>query len=329
MVMRPSLTQLCAGFIENRDALRATLSWESAYLYPVCAAIFTDRRCSVQPEQLKYCRDILKAHTGVFSNFRSTGKLPLIVMMATDGNPEGRLERALEVYEALKKHFFTSAYLPVAAMIIADLAPAGAYESIARRTRRIYDLMKNEHPFLTCAEDSVFAAMLALSPLSDEDVVYETEFCYQYLKPTFFSGNAVQSLSHVLALGDGDAEEKCRRTLELFTQLKSRGRKYGTSYELATLGVAALLPLELDTIADDLLAVDHWLSGQKGYGFFGVGSQQRLMHAAMLVVSDHLGQSGNSTLNGAAIGATISLIAAQQAAMCAAIAASTAASTSS
>ena len=326
--MRTSLQQLCGDFIENRDTIRATLGWESSYLYPVCAAIFADQRRSADPQQLRDCRDALKARTGVFSNFRSTGKLPLIAMMASDNDPEGRLERSLELYDLLKTHFFTSAYLPVAAMILAGLAPEGQYEAIARRTRTLYDLMKSEHPFLTSAEDSVFAAMLALSPLQDEEVVYETEFCYQYLKPSFFSGNAVQSLSHVLALAEGPVEEKCRRTLELFELLRARGRKYGTGYELATLGVAALLPDSIQAIAADLIEVDDWLKGQKGYGVFGLGRTQRMMHAAMLVVSDSLPFGDNTALQGAAVGGVISLIAAQQAAMCAAIAASTAAATS-
>ena len=75
------------------------------------------------------------------------------------------------------------------------------------------------------------------------------------------------------------------------------------------------------------MEVDDFLSGQKGYGFFGLGRKQRLMHAGMLVTSDYIGRS--DAMNTAAIGGTISLIAAQQAAMCAAIAAASAAAASS
>ena len=77
----------------------------------------------------------------------------------------------------------------------------------------------------------------------------------------------------------------------------------------------------------DIMEVDDFLAAQKGYGFFGIGRKQRLMHAGMIVASDYLGESG--TMQTAAIGATLSLIAAQQAAMCAAIAASSAAAASS
>ncbi|MGN0400381.1 MAG: DUF4003 family protein [Blautia sp.] len=324
--MRTSLEALCGNFIENRDIVKAVFAWENSYLYPVCAAIFTDKRRKADPAKLEYCKNLLKSQTGVFSNFRSTAKLAMISMLAVDREPEGKLDRALQVYNELKGYFWGSQYLPVASMMIASMVEPARYQEVAFRTRHIYNLMKSEHPFLTSGEDSVFAAMLALSVLTDEQIVEETETCYRLIKPEFFSGNAVQSLSHVLALGEGRAEEKCRATLELFHGLKARGYKYGTDYELATLGILALLPTDLDSVMTDIMEVDDFLSRQKGYGFFGIGRKQRLMHAGMIVTSDYTSQSDN--MHTAAIGGTISMIAAQQAAMCAAIAASSAAAAS-
>ena len=325
--MRATLSALCSSFITNRDIVKSVFPWESAYLYPVGAAIFTEKRCTADPDRLESCKKLLKSQTGLFSNFKSTAKLALIAMLAVDGSPERKLNQALQVYDALKEHFWGSQYLPVASMILSDVVEPERYGEVAARTRHIYELMKNEHPFLTSGEDSVFAAMLALSELTDEQIVEETEHCYRLLKPEFFSGNAVQSLSHVLALSEGKAEDKCKATMELFHSLKAKGCKYGTDYELATLGVLAMLPADRSAVVTDIIEVDNFLSEQKGYGFFGVGKKQRLMHAGMLVTSDYLGESG--TMQTAAIGGTISLIAAQQAAMCAAIAASSAAAASS
>lgn len=324
--MRQSLAELCSCFLDNRNAVKAAFAWESVYLYPVCAAILTDRRVTADVEQLRRCRDLLKARTGVFSNFRSTAKLAMIAMMAADSDPEGKLERALLVYDALKEHFWGSQYLPVAAMALSDAVPPEQYEDVAERTRSIYNRMREEHPFLTCSEDSVFAAMLALSPLEDEQIIAETERCYRLLKPEFFSGNAVQSLSHALALGEGGAEEKCAAVLRLYRELKRQGYPYGTGYELATLGVLALLPADPNAVLTDVMQTDDHLSEQKGYGLFGPGRKQRIMHAGMLVVSDYIGPS--DTVHTAALGGTLALIAAQQCAVCAAVAASSAAAAS-
>lgn len=320
--MKPALAELCTCFIKNRDVIKNAFFWENGYLYPVCAAIFADKRKVVTEGKLMYCKNLLHEETGMFSNFRSTVKLALISMLAVDGDPEGKLRKSLVVHNLLKQKFFGSSYLPVASMIIADLVDPGRFAEITEKTRRIYDLMKAEHPFLTSSEDSVFAVMLALSNLTEEKIVSETETCYRILKQEFYSSNAVQSLSHVLALSEGAAGDKCKRTLSLFHALKQRGYKYSTDYELATLGILAMLPVAQDEIINDVILVDRFLSGQKGYGVFGLGRKQRLMHAAMIVTCYYMGREENLAMNTAAIGATVSLIAAQQAAMCAAIAAS-------
>ena len=321
--MRSSLNNLCNSFIENRDTLKETFFWGSSYIYPVAAAVFVDKRKMAKVEHLEKCHEILKDNTGFFSNFRNYIKLPMVSMMAVSSDPEDKLKKALTVYEMLKQHFFSSNYLPLASMTISDFVEPVHYEAVAHRTRRIYDLMKQEHPFLTSGEDSVFAALLALSNTSDEVIVQNTEECYDILKPQFFSSNAVQSLSHVLALCEGDAEMKCSRAMDLFYKLKDQGFKYGTGYELATLGVLAMLPADLDTIADDTVQVAEYLAGQRGYGILGMTKRQRLMHAGLIVTSDYLDQ--NTSMQVAAVSSTISLIIAQQTAVCAAIAAANAA----
>ena len=320
--MRTSLKSLCNSFIESRDTIKETFFWGSSYIYPVAAAVFVDKRVTADRERLEMCGDVLKENTGFFSNFRNYIKLPMVSMMAVSSDPEDKLKKALSVYELLKQHFFSSNYLPLASMTISDFVEPIHFEAVAKRTRRIYDLMKQEHPFLTSGEDSVFAALLALSTASDEQIVLNTEQCFDILKPQFFSSNAVQSLSHVLALCEGSAELKCGRAMELFYKLKDQGYKYGTGYELATLGVLAMLPADLDTIADDIVQVAEYLAGQRGYGILGMTKRQRLMHAGMIVTSDYLDQ--NASMQAAAVSSTISLIIAQQTAMCAAIAAASA-----
>ncbi|MBE6931180.1 MAG: DUF4003 domain-containing protein [Ruminococcaceae bacterium] len=327
--MNANLAQLCRQFIENRDIIKSTFAWESSYIYPVCAAIFTDQRVTAEREKLLACREILKSRTGVFSNFRGNPRLTMISKMALSEDPNGKLGRALELYAALKKHFMASEYLPVASMVLSELTDPGQYAAISARTRHIYELMKAEHPFLTSGEDSVFASLLSLSSLEDESIVSHMEVCYQLLKPQFFSHNAVQSLSHVLALCAGSAEEKCSRTLELFAELKARNCPYGTGYELPTLGVLAMLPGDHETMVQELIETDAWLGTQRGYGVFGPGRRQRLMHAGMLVTSDRLGQENNAVMGSAAMSAAVSMIAAQQAAICAAIAATSAAQAAS
>lgn len=325
--MKLELQKRCEMFITNRDIAKAALSWESAYVYPLCAALFTSKGIVANEQRLRECNGLLKQNTGIFSSFRGISKMATVAALALSENPADKLEKLLFVFDKLKEVFWGSAYLTVAAAAITDFAEVSQYEAITKRTRIIYNHMKEAHPFLTSGEDSAFAALLALSGLNDQMVGQEMERCYQILKEHFWSKNAVQSLSHVLALGNEAAEPKCERVIRLYQSLKEKGYKYGTAYELPTLGTLALTGADIRQLSQDIMEADGCLKTQKGFGAFGVGAKQRLMYAGMLVMNDAVPYT--QTMEIAALNGIVSLVIAQQAAICSAMAASAAAASAS
>lgn len=321
--MKEQTRRNCEQLTENRDRVKSVFPWNGGLLNLACAGIFTAKGRTVDEPVLEDCKNLLKQKAGIFSSFRSTARSPIAAMLATSGNPEQTLENGLLVYQLLKQDFWASTYLPLAAMMIAQMARPSRYEEIASRTRTIYDRMKKEHPFLTSGEDSAFCALMALSEKTDDVMMEDAEQCYRDLKPHFFSSDAVQSLSNVLALCDGRPDAKCEKTIELFEKLKAAGHKYGTGYELPTLGVLAMSGGNADEIVQEIAEIDDWLSQQKGFGVFsGIGRKQRLMYAGIMAQKDYLNEEAMQT---AAVNGTISLIVAQEAAMYAAVAASSAA----
>lgn len=313
----------CKNLIKNKETMKSAFAWEDGLTHLACAGIFINKEQTANEEMLLQCKDILKRSTGIFSNFKSTAKPMIVAMLAANENPQLLMERGLKVYDLLKEEFMSSVYLPIAAMIIAQYADEARYAELAQRTRRIYKQMRADHPFLTSGEDSTFCALMALLDKPDEVLLGDAEECYKILKNNFFSSNAVQSLSHVLAMCDGEPENKCQKTMELFQKLKEAGHKYGTSYELPTLGVLAMADGNQDEIAAEMAEIDQWLSEQKGFGFFSsISAKQRLMYAGMIAQQDYI---NDKMMQSAAVNGVISLIVAQQAAMCAAITASAAA----
>lgn len=325
--MRNALEKRCQLFIENRDIIKSAFIWESSYIHPLCASIYTMKGRRADADILKNCRNILNEKTSLFSNFRGISKMATITTLSLSANAEYKMDQLLDIYGKLKEVFWGSEYLTVAASVISDMAEPAQYGQITQRTRTIYNRMKEAHPFLTAGEDSSFAALLALSELDDIYIEQEMERCYTLLKSRFFSGNAVQSLSHILALGEGTAEEKCTKAMELYEYLKSKGRKYGTSYELATLGVLAMSDADVITLAQDIIEVDDYLRSQKGFGSFGIGAKQRLMYAGILTMCDYMPEL--QPMKTAALNGVVSLVIAQQAALCASAAAASAAAASS
>ena len=322
--MRESLQERCDLFIENRGELKLVFPFVSSVITPLCSSLFTLKGLCVDATTIQNCRKVLKENTGLFSNFRGISEAVVISLLALSDNPEEKMHRMIEVHARLRDGVWPSEFLVIAAIVIADLGQPETYEEVVERTKAIYRKMKEAHPFLTTSEDMAFAALLALSDMDAFSIEEETERCYSILMPEFFSKNAVQSLSHVLALGEQPAEEKCERVMALFRYLKERGLKYGTNYELATLGVLALQEVGFEALAQDMIAVDEFLRTQKGFGPFSITAKQRLMYAGILTMYDYTPKF--DTMQAAMLNGVVALIIAQQAAMCAAMAASVAAS---
>lgn len=324
--MNTDIKTRCEQLIENRDRAKTVFSWDGGLVHLACAGIYSAKGKTIDPDQLRACQTMLKQNVGVFSNFRGVAKAPVTAMIASSANPKLLLERGLDVYTLLKQHFWDSSYLPLAAMIIAQTAKPYRYEEIAVRTRKIYDEMKRKHPILTSSEDSTFCALLALADQPEEKLLDEIECCYQRLTKTFSSSNAVQSLSHALALCEGNAEEKCDRTVKLYEMLRAHGYKFGTGYELPVLGILAMTEESLEETVSVIGEIDDWLAKQKGFGIFGsVTKKQRLMYAGILAKQETL---SDGAMEAAAVGGTLSLLIAQEVALTAACASSMAAAAS-
>ena len=341
--MKDALHSRCEAFIANRDLLRKRFKLESSYLYPICANIFCARGVTPSEETLIMCRDILKSKANAFSNFRGNLSLPIISMLAAGSAPEARMDEAIENYAALKKYFFRSSYLALAAFALADMGMGARAIDHVERGREIYDRMKKEHPFLTSAEDSVFAVLLSFSEKPLEQMVDEMEQIYGMVKERFSSGNAAQSVSHVLSVSADDPSQKVKKFFSLYDGIRESGGKYGKHYQLSTLAAASLTALTAGELVQDMMDIDHYLSEQKGYGFLSLDNRTRMMHAAMLVSDQEclhrdrldalMSASGSeaaerSAAQTAVLTSTLSMLAAQQAAMCAAVSSSAAVSAS-
>lgn len=317
------LQQRCELFITNRDTIKKTFKNKDEAVYAACAAIYTSRGMQADGSELKKCKKLIEESKGIFSSFRGSMLLASASLLAVSDRPRELLEQVLDIYDRLKKYFTGTEYLVQAAFTIAEYAYGADIDDICKRAKGLYKKMKREHPFLTGSEDSVFAISLAMSERDDKDLINDMEACYKIIKPEF-SNNYVQTVSHVLALEDGESERKSSKFLGLYDGLKTAGKKYGKTYELSVLAALSASGVSNDRIVADLLYTDDFLDDQKGYGgLFGTSKKTRLMHAA-LIVSGVYGSRGSQI---AAIASAAAIIAAEQAMMAAIIASTVAVNT--
>ena len=324
--MNPSLQKICEDFIVNRDAVQKAFKWDLSYVYPVCANIFCARGRIVNPEQLKESRKVIDENTGLLSNFRGNIRPILAAMLALSSDPASQMEQAKENYALLKKEFRGTEYLAMAAFLLTNMASRTQVEEKTARGKEIYQRMKKEHPFLTGGEDSVFAVLMAFSEKTDDELISDMEACYQALKARFHIGNEVQTVSHVLAMTDGESEKKAQRVIDLYKAVRDAGVKYGKNHELATLAALSLTETDIPTLVEEIREADAFLMTQKGYGVLGLGAQQRAMNAAMIVSDQYTSREQVRT---ASMTSTLALVIATEMAMCAIAASVSAMATSS
>ncbi len=311
--MDNQLDVLCKKFIQNRDIIKTTFKWDSNYMFPICSSIFIGKGITPDKDMLIKCRQLLKESTSFFSNFNSFLRPVVVSTLATYDEPHIILERSLEIYDMLKKEFKASDYLVLSSIMLADFKLTNEqYSNIIHKSREIYKLQKSIHPLLTSQEDTTFCVLSALSNATPKYSNQLAEEGYMLLKPYFSSANAVQSLAHVLSLYPGTSKEKVEKVLSLYNILRDKGYKYGKGYDLASLGVLAMLPMDTDILLEDIICIDTFLGTQKGYGLFGFSKCNKLMHCAMILCSFYLEQSETNSLDMAITSPILSLVIAQQ-----------------
>ena len=323
--MKENARQITMDFIENRDIIKKAIKFESSYIYPVAANIFCAAGVKADADRLAECKKIIKKNAGFASYLKGVVLTPFAAKLCASDDPEVQFEKVMAMYGILKNHFRRSEYLALLATLLAEKTTAEEAERVAARGRALYDMMKKEHPILTSSEDNVMAGFMAFSEKSDAQLIDDAEKCYELLKKKFSDKNAVQTVSHILAMTDGAPEEKVNRMIGIFDMFTAAGHKFGKHYELPMLAAVSVIEADEKELVDTVISIDDLLSGQKGYGALSLDKKTRLMHAAMLA-ADLYDDPDNAQ---AAVSASaIAVIAAQEAAMCAVIAASAAAANS-
>jgi hypothetical protein len=327
--MRESIRYKCDLFADNYIALKDNFVWGYAINNKLGALLYAMENRTADIDSIKYCRQIIKDNTGIFSQFKDITLFMTSVILSLHADPVAVFNNAVRIYDTMREErFHSSPYLVLASVSIALQANPEDYQRIINTARNYYDAMKEQHYFLTSSDDYGLAALLALSGMPIDQTIREMEECYGILKQEFFGANAVQTVSQILTFSTEHATEKCRRAVDLYQALKYRGCKF-TGIELSFLGVIALLQGNTDMIADEIAMTNDYLKDKKGFGYWSISAAERLMFAAALVCDDFLEESTKGTMEMTLANNIAGIILAQQTATMAAIAASSAAAAAS
>jgi hypothetical protein len=325
MTMTRKIEEKLDLFTLNAQTIKKEFIWHHTLTRHLAALIYAQAGRPVDCEAIHQCRDMIKRSTSVFSAFREIMSLCIAALLSLSDDPESLFSEVVKIYDLLKREKFRkSDYLAMAAYQIAANTNANNCFSIIERTKAFYDRMKANHRFYTGQDDYIFAAMLGLSDLNVDAGADRVEQLYTSLKDEFRDKNSVQALAQVLVLGCA-TDETVNRLMTLRDTLKAQKLRLDRLYTLPSLGILALLPVDIEIIARDIEEAQTFLRAQKGFGALSVDKQELLLLTAAIVAWEYADSVKSGVLTATLSTSITNIIIAQQAAMIAMISASTAA----
>lgn len=321
-------------FVAIYQALNANFMWDHQLVKHFGALHCLQHLEQAMPDhdRIKAMRQYIKGHTGVFSPFRGMNELMVAILLAVHPSGEAWLDRGLELYKRLKAAGFSaSTYLPLSALVLSEseVGQAQAWEVCIGRMQQFYKGFKDHHLWLTSQDDYVYAALLARTDLPVDASIAEIEHYYQALAQAGIpKGNGLQSLTHVLCLGEQGPSVKVDKVLRAYQGLSERGYRLN-QYHLAYVGVIALVTDAPEVLIEAAIDLAEWLKPQKGFGGLSLDKKTRFILAASLCIQDFVKSTDFQTQAVLANSLQAILLAEQMAATAAIIAATTAASASS
>ena len=317
--------------VENYYELKKAFKWEYTLVHHFGAMVNAMGEKAVDKDKIEEIKKYIKAETKWSSYFRGVNSYIIANLLCSEEDYMRTFQNILEVYEYMERiGFKNSNYLPLAAYTLVKEVPRDQWNYRIKRMKEFYESMKKKHFWLTSHDDYVFAAVLATTDLEVAKTSEKIEDCYGTLnKKGFYKGNDLQTLSHILALGEEGIEEKCSKAIKLNAALLDKECKLKYT-GLATLGVLTLITTDIDKMVYEIKEVYDYLYEKDGYGFWSLDKSMRTVLAANLVADFYVNGIKNGILKvtlGNSINAII--IAQQQATIAAVCAASAAAASSS
>lgn len=307
-------------FLKNAERMKHAFSWSHPELNPLCASLYTAKGREVDSSKIKSCKKMIKEYTSPFSRFRGSSLLVFATMLSVEEEPSLMMKEALSAYRALKEVFPSTKKSPFIALSVVSMAKTSDYTSIAAKAKEIYRGMKRTHPFLTSHDDYFYAVLLALQDMSVDQLIFRIEQAHCALRKSFNSSNALQTTSHVLAMGNGDVEYYASNVSAIYQLMRQEGLSCRPGMQMASIGTLALLEEEPEKMATQLVEIHDKLKKEKGFGSFSMDKTQRIMYAVTLLSSSYTEDTIHQNVNsGLANNRILNTILAQHTAIMAAV----------
>lgn len=284
--MTTQLQNRCDQLIQMYREISKAEFWNYGRVSLATAGLYLTAGKPLDVARIKECRELLHSMTGFLSDFRQHSEYIICSKLAMQNDPEAYFERLSDIYKKVLpgKIKIGDERAILAAILLADLHTEAERETAIADTKALYKMMKDAHRFLTGGEDIPYAALMALSKWSIDEVFDRAESAFRILKKDFRAKqDAIQALSHILSVCDGGVEALCENACRLYAPLRPT---LGTDLNAACLGALAGMGADAGDLAAQVQEADQYLKQHDPFkGFFGINSSDRCLYAVLCTES--------------------------------------------
>lgn len=278
--MDETLMNMCDLLMANFETLCRNYKLEET-MNIAGAMILTNEHETADIERMKACYNIIKRSEGIFSVYRNYMRIPVMTKMSMSDDPENYFENLKAIKDELdRERFLKSEYSVIAAMVLLEEAKYDEIGDYIEKTKAIYNKMKEEHSVLTSSNDTVFAALLAISDIDVDNLLLEMEESYRLIKGKILFAES-QEISHILSLDMGSPGLKAEKFLDLYRLTKENHVTFGSGTDINALAALSLLDLDNREIIRLVSEMEQYLGGNRYFRGLHMMKSTRVVLAGM------------------------------------------------
>ena len=283
--MNTEIKEICDTTVKNYRYTLRNLRYDGDYINHFSALLSGRYGKNIPDKEVKEVRVYIKNNTSKMSVFR--GDILYIVSFLICMSDEDNIKlsnRILEVFDLLVDEGFKECeYLVLAALSIAKYVDKDSTEIIIKRTRHIFNIMKQKYGNLTKEDDYLLCTLLAINGLEFDSMTDYMEFIFNYMHDLkLFSNNGVQCLTNSILLNNN--EDTPDKVSKLLVALGKNDLKIGHQF-LQLLGVI-VNNQDIETSINNIREIIEYLCDEESEYNFYIDKDFRNMIAFVIEFSN-------------------------------------------
>jgi len=286
--MTDSRRMQCELLTENQIILLKNFPLESFYVLEGVSSIYAYNKSLADSQRIKHIVRLIKDKTKKFSYFQASLKIILAAILSLELEPEKLLDKIIDKYSELRKHFRGSQYLPYAAYLLVKHG-----ENItAEQIKEYHTLLRSERPAWGVENDIIFATLYAIFGKKAKYAVSDIQ-TYRKELASILPRHSAKTVARIFVFGEQRGyTEKFIKLKKLLDESKI---KIGKANENAAIALFALLDIDEESVEDMLWKfIDHIEKFSKKPKL--IPQKRRTMYSSLILYEDIIKDIDNKAL---------------------------------